>query len=382
MHVVHLIARLNDGGPARAIHALVDALVASGSSCRITVLAGACGADERDLTPQLRAGGITVTLIPALMRPVSPWGDLRAFLAIRRQLRHLAPDLVHTHTAKAGALGRLACRSLGIPCLHTYHGHVLQGYFSPGVSQLVAMAERLLAGDAHHHALTASQHRDLHLHARIGRRARWHVAALPIPMVQPREALWQRGLRPGVPVIGFLGRLTAIKDGMLWLEMLAQAQAQSQAQSQAQVEHRTAVQGLICGDGDQRPALEARSRELGVTVLFTGFVPAGEALAAMAVLVMTSRNEGLPFAAVEAAGAGVLVVAPRVGGLRDWIDRGGAVGAPRTAPGLARAVVALLADPVRSARQRARAQALAGGLAPGHIGAGYERIYRSIVHPA
>src|SRR3954468_4776559 len=123
MRVLHLIARLNDGGPARVIAELARTLPAHGIASEI--VAGACAPDEDDLAPRLRAAGLGVTILPGLGRAPAPGRDLRALAPVVALLRDPRPDVVHTHTAKAGALGRLASRWLGLPCLHTYHGHVL-----------------------------------------------------------------------------------------------------------------------------------------------------------------------------------------------------------------------------------------------------------------
>ena len=349
MHIVHLIARLNDGGPARVLASLGRTLVARGH--RLTVLAGECAADEADMTLAVRASGVEVETIPGLARRLAPFADLCAFAHLHGRLRRLAPDVVHTHTAKAGALGRTACRLLGLTCLHTYHGHVLEGYFPLPAELALRVGERLLAGNCHHQALPPGQFRELHDRFRIGRRARWHVLPVPVEPVQAQPAAWHERLKRGVPVIGFLGRLAAIKDVRLWLDAFA-------------VLHRQrAVQGLVCGDGAERAALAAHATAAGLPVLFTGTVPAGEALAVMDVLLMSSRNEGLP------------LVAPAVGGLRDLIGWGAVTGADRTPTALAAACVRVLDHPDLT---RPRAKALARRLRPESLAPAYEALYRAL----
>ncbi len=364
MRVLHLIARLNDGGPARVIAALARTLPAHGIS--VEIAAGACTPDEGDLAPQLRAEGLEVIDLPELGREPALLRDLRALRRVIRLIRARRPALVHTHTAKAGALGRLACRWLGVPCLHTYHGHVLDGYFSAPVNLALHTAERLLAGDCHHQAVTPTQGHELkRIHA-IGRRHRWHVLPVPVAAVVAGAAAWQRRLLPGVPVIGFLGRLAAVKDVELWLAALA-------------VLHRQRpLQGLVCGDGQQRARLEALAHQLGLPVVFTGTVPAGEALAVMDILMLSSRNEGLPLVAVEAAGLHVPVVAPAVGGLADLIRWGMVEGAERTPDGLAAACARLLGDDAARARRCERAAGIARHLAPERLAGAYARLYREI----
>jgi len=367
MRVLHLIARLNDGGPARVIAALARTLPAHGIA--VEIAAGRCGADEGDLTPRMRADGLTVIDVPELGRAPSALRDIRALRAVVRLIRARRPALVHTHTAKAGALGRIACRLLGVPCLHTYHGHVLDGYFGAATNLALHTAERLLAGGCHHQALTPSQAIELRDHHGIGRRARWHVLPVPVTPVSltPRSiAAWQRELTPQVPVIGFLGRLTAVKDVDLWLATVAE------------LSRRRPVQGLVCGDGQERARLESAARALGLPVHFTGTVPAGEALAAMDVLLMTSHNEGLPLVAVEAGGCGIPVVAPAVGGLADLIRWGAVEGAVRTPAALAQACLVLLTDGAHRSRRTHAAAALARRLEPAVLAGSYAQIYRRI----
>lgn len=367
MHIVHCIARLNDGGPARVLLALGVALRARGH--RITVLAGTPGPDEPDLAHRLREVGIVVELVPGLGRRMSVLDDARAFAWLFLRLGHLAPELVHTHTAKAGVLGRLACRWLGLPCLHTYHGHVLRGYFSRAGSLAVRMIERAVAGVHHNQALTPSQLVELRDRAGIGRRRHWHCLAVPVPPVVRSPAAWHARLARDVPVVGFLGRCVAVKDGDLWLAVLAA------------IARRRPVQGLMCGDGQLRQAWEARAVGLGLTVHFTSFVAAGEALAAMDLLLVTSRNEGQPLAVCEAGSAGVPVVAPPVGGLVDLIAAGAVRGAARRVAWLADACVALL-DPAQLAERERLinvARVHAAGLAPESLVCRYEACYSRVL---
>jgi len=364
VRIVHVIARLNDGGPARIVANLARMMRAHGHES--IVLTGTTSDDEPDLADALAADGLRVERIPALGRSARPIGDARAGLALIARLRALAPDVVHTHTAKAGALGRITCRIDRRPCLHTYHGHVLSGYFGTTVSAGLRAAERLLAHGAHHHALTASQHHELAGRYRIGTRARWHVLPPPVDPVVPRAAPWHARLDLGAPRIGFLGRLAPVKDGALWLEALSWLTA------------RRPVQGVICGDGRERDAIIARATSLGVSVVVTGQVPAAEALGAFDLLLMSSRNEGLPLAAVEAMSAGVAVVAPAVGGLID-LGRAGAIeSAPRDAFALADACQRLLDGPELRARRVAAGRAVAAALAPMALAARYDALYREV----
>jgi glycosyltransferase involved in cell wall biosynthesis len=345
--IVHLIARLNDGGPVRVIAALARML----PELRHHVLTGGCPPGETDAAALVADAGAIVERLPGMGR-LPAWGDGIALAATQRRLRALRPALLHTHTAKAGLLGRIAAQWTGVRCLHTYHGHVLHGYFPPVVHAGIAWAERRCAGRHHHHALTPAQHADLAVRHRIGAADRWHI--LPIPVAPP-----PRLPRPGgpEPVVGFLGRLAPVKDIGLWLATVRAIQA------------RRAVAGLVCGDGHERASAQTMAP---ANVVFTGMVPAGAALARMDVLLMTSRNEGLPVAAVEAMALGVPVVAPPVGGLVDLIAAGAVHGAERNPAALADAVLAALA-----AGPAPGADAYAAALAPDALAGAWRHLYQS-----
>lgn len=359
VRIAHIIARLNDGGPARVLEVLARGLMAAGHETAI--FAGTTGADEPDVTERLRAAGCTVVTIAGLGRRVALGDDLRAWRHLHATVAAWRPDVIHTHTAKAGVLGRLLARRLGVAMMHTFHGHVLRGYFPQWLTPVLVAVERWLARGCALHALTPSQAAELRDRWRIGRGWRWRV--LPVPVV-PATAVARVAAARSVPVVGFLGRLVPVKDGDLWLEVLAQLAREGP------------VRGVMCGDGGERARLEARARSLGLEVTFTGFVPTNAALAAMDVLLMTSRNEGLPLAAVEAASAGVPVVAPPVGGLRDAIATGLVRGAARTPRDLAAAVRRALAEGAS-----ARARTVAASMAPEHLlpryVASYELVYRN-----
>lgn len=356
VRIAHIITRLNDGGPARVLDVLVRGLVAAGHET--VIFAGTTGADEPDVTERLRATGCTVVTIPGLGRRVALGDDLRAWCHLHTAVAAWRPEIIHTHTAKAGVLGRLLARRLGVAMIHTYHGHVLRGYFPRWITPALVAVERWLARGCALQALTPSQAVELRDRWRIGRAWRWRV--LPVPVAPVTRAI---PAARTVPVVGFLGRLVPVKDGDLWLDALAH------------LAHQGPVRGVMCGDGGERVRLEARAQRLGLDVTFTGFVPTATALGAMDVLLMTSRNEGLPLAAIEAASAGVPVVAPAVGGLRDAIGTGLVQGAARTPAALAAAVRTALAEGAS-----ARARLVAESLTPEHLlpryVASYELVYR------
>lgn len=362
MHVVHIIARLNDGGPARVLRELAREHVAAG--VRVDVLCGRVEGDERDLTAEVAASGAGIHLLPAFGRRLTPLGDVRSLAGLVRLLGRLRPDLVHTHTAKAGALGRIAARWRRRPCLHTYHGHVLYGYFPYPVNAAIRLSERLLATLGHCHTLTPALVTELRDRFAIGRH--WHHLPVPVAPVLPRAGAWHRDLPSDRPVIGFLGRLAPVKDAPLFLEVVARLQA------------RRPVIALVCGDGGMRETCEALARRLGVDARFTGFVPAAEALAAMDCLLVTSRNEGQPLAAIEAAGAGVPVVATAVGGLVDLARWGLVTAVDRNPEDLAAAANRAL-DGRSDAHRPSLARRAASRFAPAILAPRYLELYRQVI---
>ena len=326
MRVVRLITRLNIGGPAIQAIGLSTALARFGYDTLL--VHGALDTAEGDMQ-YLLDGTTPVEFLPSLVRPVSPAEDLRALRQILGILRRTSPAILHTHTAKAGTLGRLAAfiynRMPGhdpVRVVHTYHGHVLDGYFSPTATRAFVGAERALArGTDAIVAISDQIRRELLETYRIGRASQYHVVPLgfdlrPFAAVDARaraEARAALELGKSVPVVATVGRLTAIKQHDLFLEMAVRVHA-----------GRPDAAFLVVGDGDQRVTLERRARELGIAER-TRFVGWRRDLptiyAATDVFALTSRNEGTPVALIEAMAAGVPGVATEVGGVRDVIAR-------------------------------------------------------------
>ena len=240
-----------------------------------------------------------------------------------------APDVVHTHTAKAGTLGRIAAlvynvaarRSRRCAVIHTFHGHVLEGYFGPLGSAAVRAIERVLARVTDRIVTISVRQRD-DITRRFSIAPPGKVVIVPLGLeLGPLLALEERtaGLRSGASaaadeiVVGYVGRLVPIKD----LETLVRGVALARPRLPR-------IRLLIAGDGDERPALEARVKELGLDdcVEFLGWRGDLAALyRRMHVFVLTSINEGTPVSLIEAMAAGVPVVATSVGGVPDVVER-------------------------------------------------------------
>jgi glycosyltransferase involved in cell wall biosynthesis len=274
-----------------------------------------------------------------------------------RWFRRLAPDIVHTHMAKAGMLGRLAGRLAGVPRLvHTFHGHVLEGYFSPGVTRCFLGMERALARRTDRIVVVSPRIRQAILGMGIGQPDR--VEAIPLGLDLQRftssrvdgQALRAGlGLPSGAPVLAVVGRLVPIKDHATLFAALARLAPR--------------VHLLVIGDGPEGPRLAGLAQDLALSdrVHFLGWRHDLEAIVGgVDVVICCSRNEGTPVALIEAMAAGVPVVATDVGGVADVVQPGrtGRLVPPRDPAALAEAIQGVLDRPEQAAAQAAEARAL------------------------
>jgi glycosyltransferase involved in cell wall biosynthesis len=356
--ILRVIARLNIGGPARHVILLNRGLAGAGHS---TVLVhGRVAPGEAGLEHLATRERLQTIRIPELSRRVSPFNDLRALLHLIALMFRESPDVVHTHTAKAGTLGRIAAvafnltRSRRRRCLvvHTFHGHVLEAYFSPGVSRLVRVAERGLAALSDRIiTISERQRADISRRFRISRDGKTLVVPLGLdlcellaaPPTAPhlRQAL---GIPIGDIVIGYVGRFVPVKD----LGTLVRAFALALRQ-------QPNLWLMLAGDGPSRGDVEAGARHAGVTGR-TRLLGWNEDLpriyAAMDVCALSSLAEGTPVSIIEAMAAGKVVAATNVGGVADVVEDEvtGVLTPPGDAEALASALVRLARNP--QARQR------------------------------
>jgi glycosyltransferase involved in cell wall biosynthesis len=286
---------------------------------------------------------VPVRRVP-LVRAADPVADAQALSAVRSLLLELRPGVLHTHMAKAGTIGRLAAFSVaGRPrMVHTFHGHVLEGYFRPGVQRAFIEMERMLARHTDVLIAVSPEIREALLDLGIGRGRQFDVIPLGFdlsaflaveePIGELRHHL---GLSAETPLVGVVGRLVPIKD----LGTMLRA-----------IDCLPGIHLAVIGDGEMRPALQARARELAIDdrVHFTSWWPdVPGAMSDLDVVALTSRNEGTPVALIEAQAAGRPVVATDVGGVR-FVVRDG-VGGYLAGVGdvkvLADRIGRLLADP-------------------------------------
>lgn len=344
--VVRIIARLNIGGPALHTTHLSAGLEDSYPTLLVT---GAPDVGEADLYDEAVQRGVKVMRIPELGRRLHPWQDLVALAKLVRLLRRVRPTIVHTHTAKAGTLGRIAALLAGVPVrVHTFHGHVFHGYFGPGMTRVFLAVERLLArATTQVVTVSDSQASELVHTYRICPAAKMRAIPLGLELdrfAPARTAALRGDLRAELgigdePIVTIVGRLAPIKNHGLLLEAAA----------------RLAAEGRPChfavvGGGTEEAALRERARALGVAdrVTFLGWRrDLDRVYAGSDVVALTSGNEGTPVALIEALAAGRAVVSTDVGGVRDVLQDGalGLLVPPGDAGALAGALARLLDDP-------------------------------------
>ncbi|CAL9315076.1 D-inositol-3-phosphate glycosyltransferase [Streptomyces sp. enrichment culture] len=312
IRVMRVIARMNVGGPALQVSTLMRRLDSEVFDQRL--YAGFVGPDEADYVDH-RARDMPVCRVPTLGRAVRPADDLRALSALVAAMRRFRPHIVHTHTAKAGALGRAAAVLARVPVrVHTFHGHLLHGYFPPAKTRLVIQAERGLAAVTDRLVAVGRSVRDDLLAAGIGRPGQYAVVppgtALPVPPGRS-EARRKLGVPEDSLVVAYVGRVTRIKRPDRFLAVVRGV--------------RRAVptaRFLVCGDGDLHGDLESAA-DLRDSLHLLGWRTDVETVyAASDVVLLTSDNEGMPVSLIEAAMSGVPSVATNVGSVAEVVREG------------------------------------------------------------
>jgi glycosyltransferase involved in cell wall biosynthesis len=334
MKVVRIIARLNVGGPARHVAWLEAGL--RGAGVESVLVAGTVPPGEDDMSYFAASLGVTPRIIPEMSREISPKDALTVW-KLYRLLRRERPDVVHTHTAKAGTVGRVAGllyrwltpsalwgRPRRCGFVHTYHGHIFHSYYGRWKTRLFLNIERALARLATDRivAISPQQFREIHEQFGVGRREQFAVIPLGLDTgvfahgAQRRAALRREwGVGDDQVLVGIVGRLTEIKNHRLFIE----------AASVFKRKHASGVgrvSFVVIGDGHLREELEIYAQALGLgdEVRFAGLRDDPENFyPAMDVIALTSRNEGTPLTLIEAMANARPPVATGVGGVVDLL---------------------------------------------------------------
>lgn len=347
VRLLRVIARLNIGGPALQATLLTEKLDPSRYDSLLVT-----GREDRAEGNYLALHGKTLdgwTVLPALRREIRATRDLAALGRLVALMRTFRPDIVHTHTAKAGMLGRVAARLCGVPVVvHTYHGHVLQGYFSPARTRLFMAIERWLAGHTSRLLAVSERVKQDLLALGIGRAERFDVLPLGLDLdgfldAETRRGEFRRelGYTEREILVGIVARLVPIKAHEMFLRAAA-----------AITRRVPASRFVVVGDGERRADLEALARQLalGDRVRFVGWRgDLQRVYADLDVVVLTSRNEGSPVSLIEAMAAARPVVATRVGGVPDLVKDGqqGLLVPAGDVDALARAIEDVVSSPDR-----------------------------------
>lgn len=355
LRILHIITRLDRGGSAE--NTLLTATGLDPERFDVTVAVGPTAGDPGPTLLRARERGVTFVDVPSLIRAPHPWQDLRAALDLRRLVRDGSWDVVHTHTSKAGILGRWAAQRGGVRAIvHTPHGHVFYGYYGRLVTSAFVRLERLAAGWCHRLVALTPADRDDHLRFGVGAPSQWVVvhsgvdfSALEQPGPTHAQVRASLGLGERDVIVATLGRLTAVKGQ----EDLVRAVARLR-------EQHPRIVLLLIGDGEEEEALRELAAREGVAdrTLFVGWrTDVGDLLRAVDLFALPSHNEGMGKALVEAMYLERPVVASRVGGVPELVEDGveGLLVPPRSPADLADALDRLLRDPQRARELGARA---------------------------
>ena len=290
--------------------------------------------------------GVQPRILPELGREISPADDVVALAKMVRFIRGQRPDVVHTHMAKAGTVGRLAARLCGVPLIvHTYHGHVFHSYFSPAKTRVFLTIERALGLATDRIIVLGDGQRDEIAAYGVAPRRKLEPIRLGLELGQFLHAEKARGdfrrelgLDASTPLIGIVARLVAIKAHEVFFESAREV-----------LRAQPAAKFVVVGDGERRHELVHLAQQLGIaeSVLFVGWRrDMLNVYADLDVVALSSLNEGSPVALIEAMASGRPVVSTAVGGVPDVVIDGvtGLTVPPSNPPAMAEAILCLLRD--------------------------------------
>ena len=312
--VMQIIARMNVGGPAVLVADLMRSLDSQKFST--VLVTGYCDENESDYLDEV-AHDVAAVRIPGLGRSVSPLKDLGAFFLLIKEIRAFKPDVIHTHTAKAGVLGRLAglIARPQAKRVHTFHGHLLHGYFSSGKTRLVITLEKVLGFITYKFVAIGNVVKNDLVRAGIAPESKFEVIYPGLqeldryPQEQAQSAL---GLDPSKKYVVFVGRLTSIKRPERLID-LARFLKVKYPDSWL----------LIAGAGELLESLSAQAEKEVLPVTFLGWrKDIGAILSASDIAVLCSDNEGIPLTLIQASQAGLPIVSTDVGSVSEIVISG------------------------------------------------------------
>ncbi len=302
--ILRIISRMNVGGPAWQASVLTVAL--NDDEFETRLICGEVDEGELDFL-ELRNIVVPIKKISTLGKPLNFWNDWLTLKELRKEIRNFRPHVVHTHTAKAGFLGRTAAFLEKVPIIvHTFHGHLLTGYFSFIKTSVFTATERFLATFSTALVSVGERVRNDLVDAKIGKLEQYVVIppGVKLGVIPERNRARQElNIGPEIPVILFVGRLTSVKRPDRLIDSIVLL-----------LESVPNVLLVVAGEGDLSAHTRELAKNLGDSVLFLGWEDDVEKLYAVAdIVVLCSDNEGMPVTLIEAASAGLPAVATDAG---------------------------------------------------------------------
>ena len=309
IRIVHVIARMNVGGPAILISELLKGM--NSGEFESKLVTGYCEKNEIDFI-EANSLDLKEKRIAGLGRSISIYGDIKAFYKLTVYLRQLKPDIVHTHTAKAGFIGRIATMLFlpRVKRIHTFHGHLLSGYFSSGKTKILIFAEKFLAYFTELIFTVGNQVKMDLLRAGIGKEENMIVSFPGINAESRKDRITTRkevSISDSEVILIFVGRLTKIKRPDRLIEAFRIAS-----------EDINNMTLLVVGDGELRDQLERQA--FGLKIKFLGWrTDVNDLIAASDISILTSDNEGMPITLIESAHLGIPSISTDVGSVKDVV---------------------------------------------------------------
>ncbi len=354
--VAHVITRLCKGGAQENTVSTVR--LANCDRFEVDLISGPTYGSEGSIEDAVTEAGIEILRVPHLVRSPNPWRDFLAYRELEQLFRERRYDIVHTHTSKAGYLGRLAAAQMRVPILvHTPHGHIFFGYFNRVLTAFFTALERQAARKTDRLIALTRRGIEEHLQRGVGRPEQWEAIFSGIDLSPYTQAVERRastrealGIDADEFVIGAVGRLEPVK-GFAYFVEAARATAGSVPESRF----------ILVGDGSLADSLRAQAADLGDRFRFLGLrhdVP--DLMAAFDLCVVPSLNEGMGRVVLEAGAAGVPVVASRVGGIPEIVRDGdtGILVPPQRSGAIVEAALRLHGDPALRLRMSEAARSL------------------------
>ena len=304
MEVLHIITRMNTGGPAVFLDHLTNAISKLG--CESVIAYGYCESNEADYTDNHKLNA-QLLKIKSLHRSLNPLDDIRTFFQIRKVIRQVKPDVVNTHTSKGGVLGRLAAKSVSrkLPVVHTFHGHLIYGYFAKYKIFLFTLVERFLALFTDAAASITQETEDSLKKLKIGKKLKWQVIRLGIPVSQNTFLAPKSNSKTNLL---WVGRFTDIKDPNYAILVMQELEKLSPGKFDL----------TMVGGGELLDQSKVTAKSLPVT--FTGWLDKPfESVGYFDLLLLTSKNEGMGLVMLEAANYSKATVARSVGGVGEFV---------------------------------------------------------------